>query len=280
MVIPARNEAQTIGSIIESIRTELIEKHPLVDEIVVIDGESVDATISVAKAAGATVFRGSEIRLPVFAPPGKGSALYKSLSVCSGTHLVFLDADIKNFTPRFVYGLVGPLLCDPALDFVKACYSRPLEIDGLKIPAGGGRVTEIMVRPLISLFTPELSSFLQPLSGEYAIRRSVAIDLPFSSGYGVELGLLLDLFKQKGLDGCAQVDMGERVHRNRPLEDLSRMSHGIMATFIRRLRADGRLPDWVGTCLQASILHNGALVIEPITDVDLPPHRTLQSCKE
>jgi glucosyl-3-phosphoglycerate synthase len=172
---------------------------------------------------------------------GKGENLWKSLWFLTGDIIVWLDADIKNIAPKFIYGLVGPLLFNEQIGYVKAFYSRPLRLRDELRPAGGGRVTEILIRPLLNLFYPELASLMQPLSGEYAGRRAVLEKLPFSIGYGVEIGHLLDLYHEYGLEILAQVDMDMRIHRNRGNLELGRMSFGILQTFLARAAAHGRL---------------------------------------
>jgi glucosyl-3-phosphoglycerate synthase len=238
LIIPAANEAPSIGSIVNAVRHELVESHPLLDEIIVIDGNSTDATVEIARTAKATVFAADEILPQLRLPPGKGSSLYKSQAVTSSDIAIFIDADIVNFDCRFIYGLAGPLLMDDTLFFSKAYYKRPLIINGTPIEHFGGRVTEIMLRPLLSLFYPEIARLYQPLSGEYAFRRNVLNAIPFSTGYGVELELLLEMWKRFGLDRLAQVDMGIRCHRNRPVEELGQMSFAIVQVLLKKLQQE------------------------------------------
>jgi glucosyl-3-phosphoglycerate synthase len=238
VVLPARNEQDTIEGVVGAC-VELAGT--LVDELVVIDGASTDATAERAVAAGARVHAGDRI-LPEFGPRlGKGDSLWRSLAITSGDILVFIDSDIRNPHPRFVYGLLGPLLVDPELQLVKAFYERPVEIGKVLHPSGGGRVTELLARPLLNLFWPELAGLVQPLSGEYAGRRSLLESLPFFTGYGVEMGMLLDTLELVGSRAIGQVDLDERIHRNQDLESLSRMAFGIAQVAMRRLAADGRL---------------------------------------
>jgi glucosyl-3-phosphoglycerate synthase len=237
VVVPARNEAPTVGGVVESVM-ELAGL--LVDEVVVMDGASVDGTSQVAAAAGARVHQDAEVT-PEFGPPrGKGDALWRSLAVTSGDIVVFVDADIRNPDPRFVWGLLGPLLTESGIQLVKGFYDRPIEVGGALQPSGGGRVTELLARPLLNLLWPELSGIVQPLSGEYAGTRRLLEQIPFFSGYGVEFGMLVDTARAAGADAIAQVDLSERVHRNQTLENLSRMAFGIAQVALRRLQDEGR----------------------------------------
>ncbi|HVO40373.1 MAG TPA: glucosyl-3-phosphoglycerate synthase, partial [Spirochaetia bacterium] len=197
-----------------------------------------------AEQNGARVFSSRDILRKYGTYRGKGENLWKSLYVLEGDLIVWIDADISNIAPKFVYGLVGPLLRDARISYVKAFYERPLRTPGELVAAGGGRVTEILVRPLFSLFYPELAYLVQPLSGEYAGRRTLLERLPFSVGYGVELGHLVDIYHQQGIDALAQVNMDRRVHRNQSLQSLGKMSFGIMKTFLGRLSkyGEGRMP--------------------------------------
>ncbi|MEW1890757.1 glucosyl-3-phosphoglycerate synthase [Streptomyces sp. NPDC048567] len=231
VVLPALNEAATVGDIVATIRRELMERIPLVDELVVIDSGSTDATAEVARRAGARVVHRDAIlpRLPAL--PGKGEVLWRSLLVTSGDILCFIDADLKDFSADFVSGIVGPLLAHPEVQFVKAMYDRPLG----ELPGQGGRVTELVARPLLNLHWPLLAGFVQPLGGEYAVRRSLLERLPFPVGYGVELGLLVDALHTVGLDALAQVDVGVRVHRHQDGQALGRMAAAIYRTAQVRL---------------------------------------------
>ncbi|WP_461027484.1 glucosyl-3-phosphoglycerate synthase [Streptomyces sparsus] len=232
VVLPALNEQATVGEIVSVIRAELMtEAVPLVDELVVIDSGSTDRTSQVAAAAGATVVHRDALlpRLPAL--PGKGEVLWRSLLATSGEIVCFVDADLRDFRSRFVSGIVGPLLTDPGLHLVKAMYDRPLGDN----PGGGGRVTELVARPLLGLHWPRLAGFVQPLGGEYAARRSLLERLPFPVGYGVELGLLIDALEAVGLDALAQVDVGVRRHRNQDGQALGRMAATIYRTAQSRL---------------------------------------------
>jgi len=228
--LPARNEEATVGGIVDVVRRELVTGVPLVDEIVVVDDGSTDATASVAAAAGAFVVP-SAAMLPDAGPgAGKGDALWKSLYASTGDIVCWVDADIRSFRPAFVVGLLGPLLTRPTVMFVKGCYRRPVGASG----DGGGRVTELVARPVLSRLFPALAGIVQPLAGEYAGRREVLENLPFVQGWGVDLALLVDVADHCGLSAIAQVDLGVRRHRNRPLADLGPQAMAILMTALRR----------------------------------------------
>ncbi|MFD4935247.1 glucosyl-3-phosphoglycerate synthase [Streptomyces virginiae] len=233
VVLPALDEEATVGAIVEVVRRELIEglPVPLVDELVVVDSGSADRTAEVAAKAGARVVHRDEIlpRLPAL--PGKGEVLWRSLLATHGDIVCFVDADLRDFSAAFVSGIVGPLLTDPDVHFVKAMYDRPLG----DTPGQGGRVTELVARPLLNLHWPQLAGFVQPLGGEYAVRRSLLERLPFPVGYGVELGLLVDALHTVGLDALAQVDVGVRLHRHQDGQALGRMAAAIYRTAQVRL---------------------------------------------
>ncbi|MFF0556461.1 glucosyl-3-phosphoglycerate synthase [Streptomyces sp. NPDC004266] len=232
VVLPALNEEATVGDIVAVIRRELMtEAVPLVDELVVIDSGSTDRTAEVAAAAGARVVARDSILPRIPAVPGKGEVLWRSLMVTSGDVVCFVDADLRDFSADFVTGIVGPLLTDPDVDFVKAMYDRPFG----DTPGQGGRVTELVARPLLNLHWPRLAGFVQPLGGEYAARRSLLERLPFPVGYGVELGLLVDALHTVGLDALAQVDVGVRKHRHQDGQALGRMAAAIYRTAQLRL---------------------------------------------
>ncbi|MCX5586073.1 glucosyl-3-phosphoglycerate synthase [Streptomyces erythrochromogenes] len=233
VVLPALDEEATVGAIVEVVRRELIEglPVPLVDELVVIDSGSADRTAEVAAKAGARVVHRDEILPRVPALPGKGEVLWRSLLATTGDIVCFVDADLRDFSASFVSGIVGPLLTDPGVQFVKAMYDRPLG----DAPGQGGRVTELVARPLLNLHWPQLAGFVQPLGGEYAVRRSLLERLPFPVGYGVELGLLVDALHTVGLDALAQVDVGVRLHRHQDGQALGRMAAAIYRTAQVRL---------------------------------------------
>jgi len=228
--LPARDEEATVGSIAATIRADLMEAVPLVDELIVVNDHSTDGTPEAALAGGAKVVDAASV-LPEYGEGhGKGEALWKSVFVADGDLLVWCDADIRNFGSHVVRGLVGPLLTDPHISFVKGFYERPTDQQG----SGGGRVTELVARPLLSLLFSDLTGFEQPLAGEYAARREVAESLPFVRGYGVDIGLLIDVAERFGPDVMAQVDLDTRVDRNRPLDELSPQAMAIIQTVLRR----------------------------------------------
>ena len=233
--LPTLNEEATIRKVIRAIRSRLVERFPLVDELVVIDSRSEDRTRQIAEEEGVPVFIHDEILPETGSYRGKGEALWKSLHVLSGDIVVWIDTDVTSAHPKFVYGIVGPLLMRPDLQFVKAFYQRPLHIGDDLQATGGGRVTELAARPILNLFFPELSGIVQPLSGEQAGRRALLEQLPFFSGYGVETGLLVDTLQRAGLGAIGQVDMKQRIHRNQSLYDLSKMSFEILQVAIKRL---------------------------------------------
>ncbi len=239
--IPTLNEAATIGPIVDCIRHHLMDGAPLVDELLVIDSGSTDATRDLAAAAGATVHLSAAIAPHLGSHLGKGENLWKALLCATGDMICYIDGDIRNFHPGFVTGLIGPLLIDPATDFVKAYYERPLSQGDDLHPSGGGRVSEILVRPLLSLFYPELAAILQPLAGEYAARRPLLESLAFPTGYGVEIAHLIDLAQAGKLGNIAQTDLEQRVHRNRGDAELGRMAFAILRVVLRRLERDGKL---------------------------------------
>ena len=241
--LPARNEEATVGQIVATVRRTLLERTRLVDEVVVIDDGSTDATAEVAAYDGARVVAATDVLPDLPSGSGKGNALWLSLYVCEGDLICWVDADIRNFGPHFVTRLLAPLLTDPTVGFVKGYYRRPL-FDKV---TGGGRVTELMARPVISSLFPHLADFVQPLSGEYAGRRSLLESVPFVEGYGVEIGLLVDLVARFGMDAMAQADLGVREHRNRPLEELGPQAMAVLVTALRRagMPVDRRLAELV-----------------------------------
>lgn len=241
LALPALNEEQTVGNVIQTVKAALMDEIPLIDEMVLIDSGSEDQTRDIAADLGIPVFIHQEILSDHGFYNGKGEALWKSLYVVDGDIIAWIDTDIKNIDPRFVYGILGPLLDSPNIRYVKGFYRRPLRQEGKTVAGGGGRVTEITARPFINLFFPELSGLIQPLSGEYAGRRSALEKMPFFTGYGVETGLLIDLLDEYGLEGIAQVDLLERIHHNQPLPSLSKMSFAIMQVVFSRLEKRHKL---------------------------------------
>ncbi|MCB1070766.1 MAG: glucosyl-3-phosphoglycerate synthase [Verrucomicrobia bacterium] len=241
--IPTLNEEATIGKTVVIMKSELMDRHRLIDELAVIDSGSTDKTLEVAREFGADVYLASEI-LPEMEPKrGKGENLWKAIHQLKGDIICYLDADIKNIHHRFVYGLVAPLIHRPEIKYVKAFYDRPLVFSEGVRPSGGGRVTEILVRPLFSLFFPELTAVIQPLSGEYAVRREVLEKIPFPIGYGVETSHLIDVYDKYGLSAFGQTDLNQRIHRNQPTADLGKMAFGILRAFLSRLKSLGMVKD-------------------------------------
>jgi nucleotide-binding universal stress UspA family protein len=233
--LPTLNEEATLRKVIRGIRSRLMERIPLVDEIAVIDSDSDDRTREIALEEGVPVHIHGDI-LPQFgARRGKGEALWKSLHVLTGDIVVWIDTDVTDTHPKFVYGILGPLLLRPDVQYVKAFYQRPLRIGGELQATGGGRVTELSARPILNLFFPELSGMVQPLSGEQGGRRALLEQLPFFTGYGVETGLLIDTLRRAGLGAIAQVDMKHRIHRNQDLLGLSKMSFQILQVALKRV---------------------------------------------
>jgi glucosyl-3-phosphoglycerate synthase len=235
LALPALNEEETVGKVIRTVKRALMEKIPLLDEIILVDSESNDRTRQIAERLGIPVHVHQRLLPELGARPGKGEALWKSLLVTKGDIIVWIDTDIVNIHPRFVYGVLGPLLFNRNIQFVKGFYRRPLKVGDKVQAGGGGRVTELTARPLLNLFYPELSGLVQPLSGEYAGRREALEQATFFSGYGVEIGLLIDIFERYGLSAIAQVDLLERIHHNQELEALGKMSFAIIQAVLRKL---------------------------------------------
>ena len=275
LALPALNEGETVSKVISTMKRELMEIAPLLDEIVLIDSDSTDLTREVAKKEGISVYIHQLLLERLGARSGKGEALWKSLLVTSGDIIVWVDTDIVNIHPRFVYGIIGPLLLNPQIQFVKGFYRRPLKV-GYKMEAGGGgRVTELTARPLLNLFYPELSGVIQPLAGEYAGRREALERVPFFSGYGVETGLLIDIYEHFGLNAIAQVDLLERIHHSQHLDALSKMSFAIIQTVFRKLesRFGSAVLEDVNRSMKL-IYYNGKgyfLDVEEIAEKERPP---------
>jgi glucosyl-3-phosphoglycerate synthase len=239
VVIPARDEQDTIASIVTGIRAELVERHGLVDELVVMDSDSSDDTARIAADHGAVVHATGDVRPDLGSFPGKGEALWKSLFVTTGQVVVYIDADLTEWGTHFVSGLLGPMLTEPRVVLVKGFYDRVLD-DGSDIQAPqGGRVTELVARPLLNLGWPELAAVVQPLAGEWAVRRSAIEQLWVPVGYGIEMATLLDVWRTAGLDGLAQVDLGERAHSHQSVHDLGVMAAEILHTVARRAGVGG-----------------------------------------
>ena len=241
LCFPTLNEEKTIGNEVRLLKKELMHRHHLLDEIVVVDSGSTDKTEKEARSAGADFYRASDILPHYRSYRGKGENLWKSLYVLKGTIICWIDSDITNIHPRFVLGLVGPLLEYPNLMYVKAFYRRPIRIQGELHYTGGGRVTELVVRPFFNLLFPDLTGIAQPLSGEYAGRRKLLENLPFFTGYGVETGHLIDIDRLYGIDVIAQCDLDIRIHRNQSIEALRSMSYRILKILLQRADDMGRI---------------------------------------
>lgn len=239
LCLPTLNEEKTIGKEVILFKSELQDRYPLLDEIAVIDSGSEDNTLEVAQSFGADVYLAEDILPDLETKKGKGENLWKAIYQLKGDIILYVDADISNIHPRFAYGLLGPLIYREEVQYVKAFYDRPLAVSGGVRPSGGGRVTEILIRPLFSLFFPELTGIIQPLSGEYAVRREVLEEIHFPIGYGVETSHLIDVYTKFGLDAFAQTDLDQRVHENKPTRALGKMAFGILQTFIKRAKALG-----------------------------------------
>jgi glucosyl-3-phosphoglycerate synthase len=270
VVLPAREVADTIGSIVERLRG----LDPLIDQIVVVDAASRDGSGEAAARAGAEVYQEREL-LPQFGQVlGKGDAMWRALPVVRGELVLYLDSDTRDFSPHFVTGMLGPLVCDPDLHFVKGFFRRPYQRpDGTELPADGGRVTELTARPLLSAFFPELAAFVQPLAGEVALRRSLLERLPFATGYAVETAMLLHARDALGgTDGMAQVDLDVRFNRHQSLTDLGPMAYAVLRVVLERLRAEGRLTDDHAPPLQTA---DGGLVQVEI--VERPPYARVRA---
>jgi glycosyltransferase involved in cell wall biosynthesis len=284
LALPALNEEKTVGKVISTIKKALMEDMPLLDEMVLIDSDSSDHTRQIAESLGVPVYIHQELLPELGMRPGKGEALWKSLLVTKGDIIAWIDTDIINIHPRFVYGIIGPLLLNRNIQLVKGFYRRPLRV-GDKIQAGGGgRVTELTARPLLNLFYPELSGIVQPLSGEYAGRREAFEKATFFSGYGVETGLLIDVFEQFGLRSIAQVDLLERIHRNQDLVALSKMSFAIIQTVLHKIehRYERAIVEDVNKTMKM-IRHSRDgyyLTVEDIAERERPPMNSLPAYME
>lgn len=284
LALPALNEAKTVGNVIQTIKSALMDQAPVLDEMVLIDSRSTDDTRSIAESFGLPVHIHQDTLPQYGARRGKGEALWKSLYLTRGDIILWIDTDIVNIHPRFIYGLIGPLLANPKVQFVKGFYRRPIKVGDRIQAGGGGRVTELTARPLLNLFFPELSGVIQPLSGEYGGRRVLLERLPFASGYGVETGLLIDTLKTSGLGAIAQVDLRERIHHNQPIEALSKMSFAIIQTVM------GKLEIYEGHKLvedanrSMKLIRYGAgrlyLDVEEIAEIERPPMIHLPEYRE
>lgn len=268
--LPTRNEASTIGPILE--RLLPLRERGVVDQIAIVD-HSLDRTATIARALGVEVYDQSEL-MPELGPVlGKGDAMWRALRVLSGEVICFLDADSEQFGGHFASGLLGPLLCEEEISFVKGFYRRPFRIGETTLPDGGGRVTELTARPLLNLFYPHLAAVEQPLAGEIAARRELLEKLPFVTGYGVDIALLLDAYAAVGLDAIAQVDLEVRQNAHQPLRDLGPMAYAVLHAMATRLQREGRLRGPLEATFTVPYEREpGTLWREP---VERPPLRTL-----
>jgi glucosyl-3-phosphoglycerate synthase len=279
LALPTLNEEGTVGNVIKTIKKALMEDFPLLDEIVLIDSDSTDRTREIAEDLGIPVHIHQQLLPDLGARSGKGEALWKSLLVTKGDIVAWIDTDIINIHPRFVYGIVGPLLLESNIQLVKGFYRRPIRVGDKMQAGGGGRVTELAARPLLNLFYPELSGVVQPLSGEYAGRREGLENAVFFSGYGVEIGLLIDIFEHYGLRSVAQVDLQERIHRNQGLEALSKMSFAIIQTVLRKLETsyEHSIIEDVNKTMKLIRSDSGGyfLEVEEVAELERPPMITV-----
>jgi glucosyl-3-phosphoglycerate synthase len=277
--LPALNEEETIGEVIRVLKDALMDRYPLLDEMVLVDSDSTDRTREIAASLGIPVVRHPQVLPQYGSYRGKGEALWKSLYVLRGDIVVWVDTDIKNMHPKFVYGLVGPLLREDRIAFVKGYYRRPLLVGDRLYETGGGRVTELVARPLLNLFFPELSGLIQPLAGEYAGRREVLEQIPFFTGYGVEMGMLIDLLNRFGLRAIGQVDLEQRIHRNQSLASLSLMAYQIVQVVLRRMEDRIQVPilPEVSRTMKLIRWEEGSLGLEEreITEFERPPMITI-----
>jgi len=283
LCLPTLNEEKTVGKELIIFNSELVNRYPLIDEIAVIDSGSEDNTLEVAKSFGADTYLADDILPNLENKKGKGENLWKAIYQLTGDIIVYVDADISNIHPRFVYGLVAPLIYRNDIKYVKAFYDRPLAVSGGARSSGGGRVTEILIRPLFSLFFPELTAIIQPLSGEYAVRREVLEQIAFPIGYGVETSHLIDVHHKFGLEAFAQTDLDKRVHENQPTQALGKMSFGILQTFIKRSKALGIIDkaehEKILRQFQAQEDHYQQLKME-IVEFERPPMITIPEYRE
>jgi glucosyl-3-phosphoglycerate synthase len=270
VVLPAREVAATIGPIVE----RLGELDSLIDQVVVVDAASRDGSAEVAARAGAEVYQEAELMREYGQVLGKGDAMWRALHVVRGDLVAYLDSDTRDFSPHFALGMLGPLICEPDVQFVKGFFRRPYtRPDGTDLPADGGRVTELTARPLLSAFFPELAAFVQPLAGEVALRRSLLERLPFATGYAVEVAMLLHARDALGgTDAMAQVDLDVRLNAHQPLVQLAPMAYAVLRVVLERLRAEGRLADDDTPPLQTA---DGGLVQVEI--VERPPFARIRA---
>jgi glucosyl-3-phosphoglycerate synthase len=270
VVLPAREVADTVGQIVERLRS----LDPLIDQILVVDADSRDGTAEVAARAGAEVHSEARLVPELGRVLGKGDAMWRAIGAVRGELVVYLDSDTRDFSPHFAVGMLGPLLLEPEVQFVKGFFRRPyLGADDAELPLDGGRVTELTARPLLSAFFPDLAAFVQPLAGEVALRRRLLERLPFATGYAVEIAMLLHARDALGgTHGMAQVDLDVRLNRHQPLHDLAPMSYAVLRVVLERLRAEGRLHDGPVPPLRTA---DGGLV--QVELLERPPYASLRA---
>ena len=272
VIIPARDEEATVGAIVSAIRADLMTgSTPVVDDLLVVDSDSTDATACVAREAGARVVATTEVLPDIPTVAGKGEAMWRGLAATEGDVVVFLDADLQSFTPDYVVALLGPILSEPSVHLVKACYDRPLVSDGGRRVMGGGRVTELVARPLLNLHWPELAGVAQPLAGEYAVRRELIESLPIPCGYGVEFALLVDTAAKLGLDAVSQVDLGERRHRHQEDQRLGLMAAEIWQVALDRLDAGNAVRRPGDSIAEFTYGPDGVTMTDHVVDVLVRP---------
>ena len=274
VVLPAREVGRTIPSVLDALAP--LRRAGLIEELVVVDAASADGTAGIAGERGAAVLQESEI-LPGFgAARGKGDAMWRGLAATSGEIVVYIDTDTHDFDERFLLGMLGPLLERPELQFVKGTFRRPFEIGGIAVPDGGGRVTELVARPLLNLFRPELGGFGQPLAGETAARRALLEELPYPVGYGVEIGMLIDVAARAGLDAMAEVNLGTRRHRHQSLRELSTMALAVLGTASRRIHDADSVAE-IGGAAAIALPADGGRELREVSLEERPPLATVSA---
>lgn len=271
VVVPTRECAGTIGPVVDALGA--LQAAGAIDQVLVVDAASADGTADIAARGGADVRQESSL-LPGHGPVlGKGDAMWRALSAATGDIVAYVDGDTSGFSERFACGIVGPLVCEPGVQFVKAAYRRPFAVDGVVVPDGGGRVSQLAARPLLAMFYPELAAIRQPLSGEIAARRDLLEALPFATGYAVETAMLIDVYRRVGLDGIAQVDFDERRNRHQPLDALVPMAYAVLQVVADRLQREGRLTGVdAGHLLVAA---DDGMEPHPVELIERPPLATL-----
>lgn len=282
--LPALNEEATVGNVVRIIKEALMERYPLVDELVVVDGGSSDRTREIAASFGIPVYQQSEILPQYGVYPGKGEGLWKSLYVLQGDIVAWMDTDIKNVHPKFIYGIVGPLLRERRLRYVVGYYRRTIRIGGSYYETGGDAVNELCARPLLNMFYPQLSGLIQPASREVASYREVLENIPFFTGYGVEMGHLIDILDYYGLSALGQSDLEERIHREKSLISLGERAYALQKVVMRRVERDHsiRLLDELNTSMKLIQQREGRFVLklQQVGDVERPPMLSIPEYRE